>query len=127
MVSESSPSQPAPAQESFLSKSAYRVFAYFGLFSFFGPILYGFQHDPDAPAENFGYNLLLYGIFIVPHLIMTRSWFKQALWGNPAGSPAERRIYITITVVMWLTVFMLHEPVPGAALEVPGWIRFAGT
>jgi protein-S-isoprenylcysteine O-methyltransferase Ste14 len=116
----------ATAEENSPFKSVYRFFAYFGLFSIFGSVLYGFQYDPAAPAGNFGYNLLLYGVFIAPHLIMTRSWFKQALWGNPAGSPAERRIYITITVVMWLAIFILHEPVPGAALEPAGWIRFAG-
>ena len=107
-------------------KFVYRNFAYLGLFSIFGSLLYGFNYDDAAPAGNFIYNLLLYAIFIAPHLIMTRSWFKRALWGNPAGSPTERRVYITVTVVMWLAVLALHQPVPGVALDSPDWIRFGG-
>jgi protein-S-isoprenylcysteine O-methyltransferase Ste14 len=106
--------------------SAYRGFAYFGLFSIFGSLLYGFYYDDAAPAGNFGYNLLLYGVFIAPHLVMTRAWFKQGLWGNPAGTPAERRVYITTTIILWLAVVALHEPVPGLAFEPPHWMRFLG-
>ncbi len=106
--------------------SAYRVFAYFGLFSIFGSMLYGFEYDESAPAGNLAFNLLLYAVFITPHLVMTRAWFKQALWGNPAGTPAERRVYITVTVVLWLAVVILHEPAPGVELALAGWIRFAG-
>lgn len=112
--------------EGSLFATGYRIFARFGLFSIFGALLYGFQYEDAAPAGNFAYNLLLYAIFIAPHLVMTRSWFKRALWGKPAGSPEERRVYITITVVMWLAVYVLHEPVPGIALEPSGWIAFAG-
>jgi len=107
-------------------RPAYRIFAYFGLFSIFASLLYGFNYDEGAPAGNFGYNLVLYGVFIAPHLVMTRAWFKQALWGNPAGSPSERRVYITTTIILWLAVIALHEPVPGLAFEAPHWIRFAG-
>jgi len=57
---------------------------------------------------------------------MTRSWFKQALWGNPAGSPPERRVYIMTTVILWLAVVTLHEPVPGLAFEPRHWMRFLG-
>lgn len=57
---------------------------------------------------------------------MSRSWFKQALWGNSAGTPAERRVYITVTIVLWLAVLVLHEPVPGLAFDPAGWIRFSG-
>lgn len=106
--------------------AAYRVFAHFGLFSIFGALLYGFSYDDAAPAGNFGYNLLLYAVFIAPHLVMTRALFKQALWGDPAGSPSERRVYITTTVILWLAVVTLHEPVPGLAFEPPHWMRFAG-
>lgn len=109
-----------------LVKVAYRIFAYFGLFSIFGSLLYGFRHDTDAATANLGYNAVLYGIFVIPHLVMTRSWFKRALWGNPAGSPSERRVYITVTVVLWLVVLSWHRPVPGVALESPEWMRFAG-
>lgn len=125
MASDEATSQSTTGAKS-PSSSAYRLFAYFGLFSIFGSLLYGFQYDESAPAGNFGYNLLLYAVFIAPHLIMSRSWFKQALWGNPAGTPAERRVYISVTIVLWLAVLVLHEPAPGLALEPAGWIRFSG-
>jgi protein-S-isoprenylcysteine O-methyltransferase Ste14 len=127
MVSDEAPPQATAAgEESSPFKTAYRVFAYFGLFSIFGSLLYGFHYDDAAPAENFGYNLLLYAVFIAPHLVMTRSWFKQALWGNPAGSPAERRVYISVTIVFWLAVLILHESVPGLGIDPPHWLRFVG-
>ncbi len=125
MVSDEAAAPSTPGESSPFA-AAYRVFGRFGLFSIFGALLYGFQYEDGAPAVNFAYNLLLYAIFVTPHLLMTRSWFNRALWGNPAGSPAERRVYITITVVMWLAVYVLHEPVPGLALEPSGWIAFAG-
>jgi len=105
---------------------SYRIFAYFGLFAIFAPLVYGFRYSETASAGNFVYNLLLYAVFIAPHLVMTRSWFKQALWGDPAGSPIERRVFITVAILLWLAVLGLHEPLPGLALSLPGWLRFAG-
>jgi protein-S-isoprenylcysteine O-methyltransferase Ste14 len=107
-------------------KNIYRVFAYFGLFSISGTLVFGFRFAADAPVANYGFNLLLYGLFIVPHLIMTRSWFKRKVWGNPAGHPRERRFYISVTVVTWLAVVILHRPVHGIALELPTWTMFVG-
>lgn len=110
----------------FYYAQVYRLFAYFGLMSIFGALLHGFHYSADAPVWNFGFNLLLYAVYIAPHLIMTRPWFKRAVCGNPAGSPRERRVYITLAVVGWLVVFALHRPVPGGALYLPAFIRFAG-
>ncbi len=114
----------------------YRIAAYFGLMSIFGSLVAGvLLEDMNAPVENFGYNLAVYGGFIVLHLIMTRSWFKRALWGNPAGSPRERRVYIATSVATWFAVLYLQRPLPYAtiafpdglvALHVPGVLRFAG-
>ena len=42
------------------------------------------------------------------------------------GTPFERRIYITITVVTWLAVYYLHRPVPGFAYVSPYWLQFLG-
>jgi protein-S-isoprenylcysteine O-methyltransferase Ste14 len=127
MVSdEATPQAGAAAEENPTFKTAYRIFAYFGLFSIFASLLYGFHYDDAAPAASFGYNMVLYGVFIAPHLIMTRSWFKQTLWGNPAGSPVERRVYITVTIVLWLAVIVLHEPVPGLGFDPLPWMRFVG-
>jgi protein-S-isoprenylcysteine O-methyltransferase Ste14 len=110
------------AREGLYFNLAYRVFAYYGLMAVFGSLLFGFAHDAAAPASNFRFNLLLYAAFVAPHLVMTRPWFKRAVWGNPAGSPAERRVYIAIAVVTWLAVLALHRPVPGGEVELPHWL-----
>src|SRR3972149_2954289 len=114
--------------------AAYRAFAYVGLLSIFGSILYGFRYHASAPAANFGFDLLLYAAFILPHLAMTRSWWKRTLVRNPAGSPGERRFYITFTILTWFAVLWLHRSVPGPALVLSeDWLvvgsslRFLGT
>ncbi|HEX9445697.1 MAG TPA: hypothetical protein VGA73_16355, partial [Candidatus Binatia bacterium] len=74
MVSDEAAAPSTPGESSPFA-AAYRVFGRFGLFSIFGALLYGFQYEDGAPAVNFAYNLLLYAIFVTPHLLMTRSWF----------------------------------------------------
>jgi protein-S-isoprenylcysteine O-methyltransferase Ste14 len=115
-----------PAIGGAVYKAVYRVFAYFGMLSVSGAILFGFSFSATAPAANYGLNILLYGLFIVPHLILTRSWVKRRLWGNPAGHPRERRFYITLTIVTWFGIFLLHRPVPGIVLDLPPWTLFVG-
>jgi protein-S-isoprenylcysteine O-methyltransferase Ste14 len=106
-------------------RTIYRSFAYFGLGSIFAALLYGFRFAPGAPRGNILFDVVLYGIFVAPHLVMTRGWFKQAVYGSPAGSTVERQIFITVSVVTWLAVLWFHRPVPGSALAVPGPLRFA--
>jgi protein-S-isoprenylcysteine O-methyltransferase Ste14 len=106
-------------------RTIYRSFAYFGLGSIFAALLYGFRFAPGAPRGNILFDVVLYGIFVAPHLLMTRGWFKQAVYGSPAGSTVERQIFITVSVVTWLAVLWFHRPVPGSALAVPGPLRFA--
>ncbi len=107
-------------------RAVYRLFAYFGLFSLTGSVVFGFRFGAEAPALNYGFNVVLYGLFIVPQLILTRSRIKWWLWGNPAGHPRERRFYISLTIVTWMGVFILHRPVPGIALDLPAWTFFIG-
>lgn len=105
---------------------AYRYFVRVGTLSVLGTLLYGFRFDAEAPAENYGWNLALFGLWVLPHLLMTRSWFKAALWGDPAGTPPERRFYVSLAIVTWLLLYALHWPVPGPALAVPGFLSFLG-
>ena len=105
----------------------YKTFAYFGLFSIFGAMLHGFRYSAGASVGNYWFNIGLYAAFIGPHLIMTRSWFKRAVWGHPYSTPRERRFYITVTVITWLALCWLQQPLPGPALALPEAIRFAGT
>jgi protein-S-isoprenylcysteine O-methyltransferase Ste14 len=104
----------------------YRIFAYFGLMSVFAALLQGFRYDPTASPLNYLIDIAFYAAFMAPHLIMTRSWLKQILWGDPAGSLGERRVYITVAVVMWLAVLMLQRPLPGPHLELPRAVNLAG-
>jgi protein-S-isoprenylcysteine O-methyltransferase Ste14 len=109
-----------------LFRAVYRAFAYFGLFSLAAVVLVGFRHDAGAATIGYGWNALMYAVFIIPHLIMTRSWFKRAVWGNPAGTPGERRVYITLTVLTWLAIIAIHQPMPGPSIAVHDIVRFVG-
>jgi len=124
---------PAQAPSAFqtLYAAGYRAFGYVGLFTLFAMPLWGFRYnDAGAPSINWAFNAGLYAVFIVPHLIMTRSWFKKAVWKRPEGHPRERRFYIFVTIVTWFAVIGLHRPVSGGMLHYPeqwaGEIRFAG-
>jgi protein-S-isoprenylcysteine O-methyltransferase Ste14 len=109
-----------------LWRATYRLIACVAIVSVFGALLYGFRYDPHASWTNYGFNLALYTIFVAPHLLMTRGSFKRALWGSPEGSPAERRVYILVTIVLWGLVLVFHRPVPGFSYVLPEWIRFLG-
>lgn len=106
--------------------AAYRYYTYFGLAAVYGVMLYGFRHDPIAPQTNIVFNIVLYAAFGVPHLLATRSWFKKAVWGSPAGSPLERRVYVSVSILLWLIVFILHRPMPGPTWVGPAWLTFWG-
>jgi len=106
---------------------AYRAFSYFGLASIFGSLIYGFRYDSGAPWTNYLFNVAVYVVWAAVHLLMTRGWFKQAVYGSTSGSLRERQVYITVTVVTWLFVLWVHRPVPGFFVAVPEALRFAGT
>jgi protein-S-isoprenylcysteine O-methyltransferase Ste14 len=106
---------------------AYRIFGYFGLFSIFGALLYGFRYDPGAPWANYVFDLMLFAIWAGVHLVMTSGSFKRTVYGQRIGSPIERQVYIIVTVVTWLALLWYHRPVPGGSILVSGPLRFAGT
>jgi protein-S-isoprenylcysteine O-methyltransferase Ste14 len=104
----------------------YRYYTYFGLATVYGVMLYGFRHDPDAPPQNILFNVLLYLAFGAPHLLATRGWFKRAVWGDPAGSPTERRVYVGLSIALWIAIYIAHRPMPGPVWNAPEWLRFIG-
>jgi protein-S-isoprenylcysteine O-methyltransferase Ste14 len=106
---------------------AYRAFGYFGVFSIFGAVLFGFRHNSGAPWRNFLFAAALYVAWAGVHLAMTSDRFKRTVYGDRAGSLIERRIYILVTVTTWLAVLWYHPPLPGPAIDVPGPLRFAAT
>jgi protein-S-isoprenylcysteine O-methyltransferase Ste14 len=105
----------------------YRLGAYFGLFSIFGSMLYGFRYDPAAPASNYLFNVGLYVAWAAVHLAMTGAPFKRLAYGPRMGEPIERQVFIGVTVVTWLAVLWVHRPVPGPSFVFPGPLRFAAT
>ncbi|MGQ0615222.1 MAG: methyltransferase family protein [Planctomycetaceae bacterium] len=115
-----------PAAATGLGRSLYALVAYFGLMSISGALLFGFRFEPGAPASNIWFNVAIYAAFMAPHLLMTRSFWKRMVTGNPAGSPRERQFYILLTLACWFAVIVLHRPVSGPALEVPSVVRFCG-
>lgn len=125
-VPEAPPARAPASLAERIFASGYRVFAYFGLMTLSASLVLGFRFDPAAPWYAYLVNIALYLAFIAPHLIMTRSWYKRAVWGNPAGSLRDRQFYIVTTVVSLLAVLYFHWPVPGPAFELPEFVRFAG-
>lgn len=107
-------------------RSLYWLFSHLGMMTVFAAFIMGFRHDPSAPLVNVGFNLLLYAAFLAVHIVMTMPIFKKTLFGRPEGTPFERRIYVTISVVTWVGLYALHWPVPGFAFDSPAWLRFVG-
>jgi protein-S-isoprenylcysteine O-methyltransferase Ste14 len=107
-------------------KFSYWLFACLGLMTFSASFLMGFRYAADAPASNLWRDIAVYAAFIAVHIVMTMPAFKQAVYGNPAGTPVERRLYIAITVVTWLLVYGLHLPVGGFGYASPPWLQYIG-
>src|SRR5579884_3388053 len=99
-ISEATPAAAGQPVSSIVWRLAYRIVSYFAIVSVFGALLYGFRYDAAASPWNYAYNLALYAVFAIPHLVMTRAWFKRQVWGIAEGSPRERRVYILTTTVM---------------------------
>lgn len=104
----------------------YWLFAFLGMMSLSASFIIGFKHDGTAPLQNLYFNIGIYVAFIVVHIVMTMPAFKQLVFGRPEGTPFERRIYITVTIVTWLLVYWLHKPVAGPAFVSPVWLQFLG-
>jgi protein-S-isoprenylcysteine O-methyltransferase Ste14 len=104
----------------------YTPFAFFGAMSFSAAFFMGFRNEPSAPASNILCNILLFAVFIVVHIVMTMPAFKKLVFGRPEGTLRERQIYVTISVVTWVGLFWLHEPVGLFGFTSPAWLQFVG-
>ena len=107
-------------------RTFYWYFSHLGLMSVTASFIIGFRYDAQAPFENIYSNIVLYVVFILVHIVMTMPLFKRLVFGQPQGTPFERRIYIAVTIVTWLAVYTLHKPVPGFGLTLPFVIQFLG-
>jgi protein-S-isoprenylcysteine O-methyltransferase Ste14 len=107
-------------------KRAYWLFSFLGLMVVTASFIMGFRYAPDAPIENLWINIALYVTFAAVHIILTMPAVKRTLYGNSEGTPLERRVYITITVVTWVGLYLLHRPVGGFGYESPAWLAYIG-
>lgn len=104
----------------------YAWFALLGLMVVAASVLMGFRHEAGAPAGNYVFNGALYAAYMTVHAVMMTPWYKRLTTGAPEGNPGERRIYTVVAVSTWLLVYAIHRPLPGPAIELPGWITFVG-
>lgn len=105
---------------------AYWLFAFLGVMTLAASYIWGFRYDPAASTDNYTYNVLLYLAWAAVHLVMTRPWFKKAVYSKEEGSLTDRRIYIAVTIVTWLAVLYLHKPLPGPEYLLPDYVNFLG-
>ena len=104
----------------------YTPFAFLGAMSFSAAFFMGFRHQPGAPAANILFNILLFAAFIVVHIVMTMPAFKKAVFGRPEGTLFERQIYVTVSIVTWVGLYWLHEPLGLFGFTSPAWLQFIG-
>jgi len=105
----------------------YGWFSYLGLMTVAASLLVGFRHDPSAPASNYAYDAVLYLVYVGIHYVMMTPAFKKALTGRPQGTPAERRLFITVAIVTWIAVYAAHKPLPGPGYIAAPWVVYLGT
>jgi protein-S-isoprenylcysteine O-methyltransferase Ste14 len=104
----------------------YWLFSYLGLMTVTAAFITGFRHDAAAPVSNVWFDIVLYAIWVVIHIAMTMPAFKAAVYGQPEGTPFERRVYMAVSVVTWLALYSAHLPVPGFVFDLPAWVGFVG-
>jgi protein-S-isoprenylcysteine O-methyltransferase Ste14 len=107
-------------------KHVYWLFSFLGLMTVWASFIMGFRHEAETPAINIVFDVLIYAAFIAVHIVLTMPAFKNALYGRRAGTPVERRVYITIAVVSWVLVYWLHRPIGGFGWTAPPWLHYIG-
>jgi protein-S-isoprenylcysteine O-methyltransferase Ste14 len=105
----------------------YGWFSYLGLMAVSASLLVGFRHDPSAPVINYAYDGALYLAYVAIHYVMLTPGWKKAVTGRPEGTPAERRVYITVAVVTWVLLYAFHRPLPGPAYPANAWVVYFAT
>lgn len=104
----------------------YAFLAILGVMAIPASFVMGFRFEEDAAAINYLWNVLLFAAFMAVHIIMLLPGFKRAIYGRPNSSPFERRIYVVVSIVTWILVYVYHQPVPGPAFAAPVWLQFIG-
>lgn len=104
----------------------YTILVQLGLMAVPATFLVGWRFDPTAPAGNYLFNFFAFLIFMAVHIIMLLPAFKKLVYNNPRSTSDERRIYVSVSIVTWLLLYIVHKPVPGIGFESPLWLQFIG-
>jgi protein-S-isoprenylcysteine O-methyltransferase Ste14 len=70
-----------------------------------------------APAEALAVDLLLLGLFAVPHSVMARPGFKR-WWTRLVPPPVERSTYVLVSSLLLALLFWQWRPIPEVFWEV---------
>lgn len=104
----------------------YSFIAILGVMAIPASFVMGFRYAEGADAINYLWNLLLFVAFMAVHIVMLLPGFKKAVYGQPRSTPFERRIYVAVSIVTWILLYIYHRPVPGPAFVAPVWLQFVG-
>jgi protein-S-isoprenylcysteine O-methyltransferase Ste14 len=81
--------------------------------------------SPLPTVEAVTLDLLLLGLFAVPHSVMARPSFKR-WWTQFVPPPIERSTYVLVSSLLLALLFWQWRPMPGAAWQVEQPIAVAG-
>lgn len=104
----------------------YSFITFTGLMAVPASFVMGWRYDPAAPAFNYLFNILAFAAFMAVHIIMLLPSFKKLVYDRPHSTSGERRIFVLVSVVTWILLYVVHKPVPGPALAEVAWLQFLG-